>query len=148
MARKSELAVGLSAAQVFVLTALATGDGMSIGDVAEATMTDRSSAAAVVDRLVELGYVDRNHSEQDRRRAVITGTTRGRTALHKAAPPPTAILIRAVGSLSKNERRHLAAGLTALTRAMGIVHEPAGMLFEDNPRPGTQRKIPTMSKKR
>ena len=134
LARKTELAAGLSAAQVFVLRGLAEHRGMSIRDVAAATMTDRSSAAAVVDRLVELGLAAREASHADRRRAVVTCTPAGRRALRQAAPPPTVVLISAIRALSETERRALAAGLTALTRVMGIETQPAGMLFEDAPR--------------
>jgi DNA-binding MarR family transcriptional regulator len=133
LARKSELAAGLSAAQVFVLTALSRSQGMSVSEVATATLTDRSSAAAVIDRLVELGYADRQQSDEDRRRAVISATPRGRRALKQAAPPPTTTLIDAIQAMPDRDRRSLAVGLTSLVQSMGIDHEPAGMLFEDAP---------------
>ena len=142
IARRSELAAGLSAAQVFVLSALVTGDSMSINEVAAATMTDRSSVATVVDRLLALGYVARGASPDDRRRADISITGRGRQALRRSSPPPTAILIGAIQALSDVERRHLASGLTALAERMGITGEPAGMLFEDLPRRTKGRSIP------
>jgi MarR family transcriptional regulator, lower aerobic nicotinate degradation pathway regulator len=131
IARKTELAAGLSAAQVFVLATLARRPSMSVNEIAEATMTDRSSAAAVVDRLVELGYAKREQSAEDRRRAAIFLSTAGRRALRDASPPPTAVLIAAIEQLSVADRKHLARGLTALTRTMGIAQEPAGMLFEE-----------------
>jgi DNA-binding MarR family transcriptional regulator len=140
IARKSELAAGLSAAQVFVLTTLASSRSMSIGEVAEATMTDRSSVGAVIDRLVELGFAARGQAHEDRRRAEVSATPLGRRALRRAAPPPTSVLITAIRGLSDRERRSLAVGLTGLTRTMGIAERPAGMLFEDAPRPVTPRK--------
>jgi DNA-binding MarR family transcriptional regulator len=134
VARKSELAAGLSAAQVFVLTALASGERLSINDVAAATMTDRSSVAAVVERLVELGYAVRTQSPEDRRRADVSITARGRQALRRSAPPPTSVLIDAIRGMPETDRRSLAQGLGALAQRMGIAHAPAGMLFEDSPR--------------
>jgi DNA-binding MarR family transcriptional regulator len=134
VARKSELAAGLSAAQVFVLTALAANDRLSINDVAAATMTDRSSVASVVERLVELGYAEREQSADDRRRADLSITGRGRQALRRSAPPPTSLLIDAIRAMSATERRSLAQGLTALVQRLGIAHRPAGMLFEESPR--------------
>lgn len=139
VARKSELAAGLSAAQVFVLTALASGDRLSINDVAAATMTDRSSVASVVERLVELGYAEREQSPDDRRRADLSITGRGRQALRRSAPPPTSLLIDAIREMSVAERRNLAQGLTALVERMGIAHGPAGMLFEETPRASSRR---------
>jgi DNA-binding MarR family transcriptional regulator len=138
--RKSELATGLSAAQNFVLTAIAERPGISVNEVAVATLTDRSSAAAVIDRLAENGLVVRSQSPQDRRRAVLTATPLGRRALREASPPPTIVLIKAMRRLTASDRRALATGLTALTVAMGIANQPAGMLFEDVPPPTARRK--------
>src|SRR5678809_1309567 len=55
-ARKAELASGLSASQAFVLAMIAERPGASVNEIADATMTDRSSAAAVLDRLTCLLY--------------------------------------------------------------------------------------------
>jgi DNA-binding MarR family transcriptional regulator len=145
LARRSELAAGLSAAQVFVLSTLSKHQSMSVSEVAHATLTDRSSAAAVIDRLVELGYADREQSEEDRRRAVISATPRGRRALRQAAPPPTVALIEAIEAMPDRDRRRLALGLTSLVQSMGLDHEPAGMLFEDAP---PRRKISPKGRRR
>ena len=132
MARKGELSSGLSAAQTFVLSILAESPGVSVNELAEATLTDRSSVAAVVDRLVEQGYVDRIQSESDRRRAEVSITAAGRKAMRQAAsPPPTVALIDAMRAMDRDKRRSLATGLTALAHAMGIDRGPSGMLFED-----------------
>jgi DNA-binding MarR family transcriptional regulator len=132
MARKGELSTGLSPAQNFVLSVLVESPGASVNDLAEATLTDRSSVAAVIDRLVEQGYVVREQSADDRRRASVSITATGRRAMRQAAsPPPTVALIQAIRSLGRDEQRSLAAGLTALARAMGVDQDPAGMLFED-----------------
>jgi DNA-binding MarR family transcriptional regulator len=106
---------------------------MSVAEIADATMTDRSSAASVIDRLVENRFADRDQSTEDRRRAVITPTPRGRRALKQTAAPPTVVLIDAVRRLADSDRRALARGLTALTVSMSIADQPAGMLFEDAP---------------
>lgn len=134
VARKSELATGLSAAQLFVLSVAAEKPAASLNEIAAATMTDRSSVAAVVDRLVENGYAVRETSPEDRRRAAIRVTALGRRAMQRAAPPPTAVLLRSVRALSPSELRGLATGLSAVSRALGVANTPAGMLFEDAPR--------------
>lgn len=133
-ARKTEVATGLSAAQLFVLSAVGAAPGCSVNDVAETTMTDRSSVAAVVDRLVQHGYLTRDRAGDDKRRASISITPRGRRATGKAAPAPAALLIAGLRNLSLTQLIGLARGLVALTAGMGIGNEPAGMLFED-PRP-------------
>ena len=130
-ARKTELATGLSAAQLFVLSAIAEAPGCSVNQIADATMTDRSSAAAIVDRLVDQGYVTREQSGEDRRRAAIEITARGRRAKKSAAPAPTTLLIAGLTRLKAPQLQGLTDGLIALTRSMGIADEPPGMLFED-----------------
>ena len=135
MARKGELSTGLSAAQAFVLSVLVERPGASVNELAESTLTDRSSVAAVVDRLVAQGFVVREQSPNDRRRASVSITPTGRRAMRRAAsPPPTVALINAIQALDSEDRRSLAAGLTALARAMGVDRGPSGMLFEDTVR--------------
>jgi DNA-binding MarR family transcriptional regulator len=132
VARRTERATGLSAAQMFVLSAVDTAPGCSINDLAKATMTDRSSVANIVDRLTESGYVTRGASGDDRRRASVVLTARGRRAVSTAeSPAPTALLIEGLEKLSSTQLRELAHGLVALTIEMGIADQPAPMLFED-----------------
>jgi DNA-binding MarR family transcriptional regulator len=142
MARKGELSTGLSAAQSFVLSILLERPGVSVNELAEATLTDRSSVAAVVDRLVDQGYVVRIQSPSDRRRAAVSITATGRKAMRQAAsPPPTVALIDAMRAMGRDERRSLAAGLTALAHAMRIDRKPAGMVFEV-PAPRSRTRSP------
>jgi DNA-binding MarR family transcriptional regulator len=115
-----------------VLSAVDAAPGCSINDLAKATMTDRSSVATIVDRLAETGYVTREASGDDRRRASIALTPRGRRAVGTAASPaPTALLIKGLEKLAATRLRELARGLVALTTGMGIADQPAAMLFED-----------------
>jgi DNA-binding MarR family transcriptional regulator len=130
-ARKAELATGLSASQAFVLTMIAQRPGASVNEIADATMTDRSSAAAVLDRLTERGHVVRQQSERDRRRAEFTITASGRQAMRRAPTPPTVALVNGIRGLSRTKGRALADSLTALSQAMGVDNAPAGMLFDD-----------------
>ena len=85
-ARKAELASGLSASQAFVLAMIAERPGASVNEIADATMTDRSSAAAVLDRLTERGDVVRHQSEHDRRRAVTDAVQVQTMPIHEIRP--------------------------------------------------------------
>ncbi len=135
VARRTELATGLSAAQMFVLSAVDAAPGCSINDIAKTTMTDRSSVATIVDRLVETGHMTREASGDDRRRASIGLTARGRRTVSTAeSPAPTALLIQGLEKLSPTRLRELARGLVALTTGMGVADRPAAMLFEDSRR--------------
>lgn len=132
-ARDTLATAGVSAAQLFVLNALVDGEEASLSDLAQRTMTDRTSVTAVVDRLVQSGLVIKETSEEDRRRASIHITPKGRTVLRGAPRPPTALLVEALERVEPGELKSLERGLRALTRAMGIEGEPAEMMFEDVP---------------
>lgn len=130
-ARRTELTSGLSAAQTFVLGAVDSAPGCSLNDVAAMTMTDRTSVAAILERLVAGRYVTRTRADDDRRRASLTITARGQRAIRESAPPPTILLVEAIRALAPSDRAALSRGLSMLSEQMGIADEPAGMLFED-----------------
>ncbi len=136
-AQETRSAAGISAAQHFVLSALHEHDDeASVSELAERTMTDRSSVAAVVDRLVEDGLVTRGTAKDDRRRAAIALTARGRAVLRRSPEPPTARLVVALAALPPTRLRELSSGLSALVGAMGLDHARAGLLFDDAPAKG------------
>lgn len=132
-ARDTLATSGVSAAQLYVLRALADDADASLSELAARTMTDRTSVKAVVDRLVEGGLVTKKTSTEDRRRAAIRITPKGRTLLRGAPRPPTALLVDGLEQLEPAQLRRLARGLRALTRAMKIDEDRAGMLFEELP---------------
>jgi len=131
-ARKTELATGLSAAQTFVLDAVNSAPGCSLNSVAALTLTDRSSVGAIVDRLVDERYLTRTQAQEDRRRASLKITERGRRAIREASPPPTTLLVEGIRALAPADRAALARAMVLLTEKMEIAEEPARMLFEDD----------------
>ena len=138
-ARQTQVSSGVSAAQLFVLRALEDGEAASLSDLAERTMTDRTSVSAVVDRLLVGRLVTRQRSSEDRRRAAIAITKTGRAKLKRAPLPPTALLMAGLDRLPPARLRALALGLRALSEAMGLTEGPAGMLFEDGLPDDTRR---------
>ena len=146
-ARRVEQEVGLTAAQLFVLREIAAAPGLSLVALARRTMTDRTSAAAAVERLAARGLVERGRAPDDRRRTVLGVSAAGRALLARAPHAPTTDLLAGLGRLSDAELAALAAGLTRLTDAMGLHDAPAEMLFVDgadatdggDARPGSAR---------
>jgi DNA-binding MarR family transcriptional regulator len=142
-ARLTESSAGVSAAQLYVLSAVATNGGgseaSSLNDLASRTMTDRSSVAAVVDRLADRGLVRRGFARDDRRRAAVTITSAGRRALETAPKAPTQLLVAGLEALPSTRLKEAARSLAALTKAMGLDSEPAGMFFEDPPKSPASR---------
>lgn len=130
-AQQTQTQSGISAAQLFVLSSLADGAASSLTELGERTHTDRSSVADVVERLADAGLVERCRSERDRRRTEVRITPAGRSLLHAAPRPPTALLIAGLEAMEEEALGALAAGLLRLTREMGLESAPAPMLFED-----------------
>jgi MarR family transcriptional regulator, lower aerobic nicotinate degradation pathway regulator len=131
---------GLTGAQLFVLRVLAEHPGLSINELAERTMTHQSSVSVVVSRLVDRGLVARATARDDRRRLVVALTPRGRLLHRKAPAVAQELLVTAVRKLASEPRRGLAAGLQALSDALGASNERASMFFEDDDhRPETRK---------
>lgn len=126
------MTAGISAAQLFVLQQLGADAPLSMNQLAAQTFTDRSSVAAVVDRLHAEGLLDRAVDPADRRRAAVRITAKGRRVLGRAADAPTTLLISALNTLEPAQRGSLARGLEQLTAALGASDGPAPMLFADD----------------
>jgi DNA-binding MarR family transcriptional regulator len=130
-AGETQSALGISAAQLYVLRQLTGGEALSISELADRTLTDRSSVAAVVEKLVARRLVARSTSRDDRRRAEVRITTKGQRVLNAAAPAPTTLLVSALERLPASELQLLARGLSQLVTEMGLATTPPSMLFED-----------------
>jgi DNA-binding MarR family transcriptional regulator len=130
-AMATQSSVGISAAQLYVLRTLAERESASITDLAALTMTDRSSVAAVVERLVDQGLAHRSPSPDDRRRARVEITESGARLAGQAAPPPTDLLVTGLHGMTDAQVAELSRALGAFVTALGLDQTPAEMLFEE-----------------
>lgn len=130
-ARAAEARAGLSAAQLFVLSRLATEPRLSLRQLAERTSTDPSSVSVVVSRLAAAGLVTRKRSAQDERRVELAITPAGRARLRKAPAAAQGRLIAAVEALPPSRRRQLAGLLGEVVRGMGIGETAPKLFFEE-----------------
>jgi DNA-binding MarR family transcriptional regulator len=131
--RAAEQRVGLSGAQLFVLSCLARESPCSVNELSARTATDQSSVSTVVSRLVALGHVRRAQSKTDRRSVELSLTRSGRGLLESAPEAAQERLIASLSQLKKSE-------LTALSRLLGKVVEGAdasqqvpSLFFEEGP---------------
>lgn len=122
---------GVSAAQLFVLAQLARSSAASLSELAERTLTDRTSVAAVVERLEAAGLVTTRRDDEDRRKVLIRISPAGKQRLASAPPAPTAILIDAMRRMPPADVSAVCESLGRLLEKMGLSGEPASMLFED-----------------
>jgi MarR family transcriptional regulator, organic hydroperoxide resistance regulator len=125
-----EKALGLSAAQLFVLHALRDRGPCSLGELADCTETDPSSVSVVVQKLEEKRLLVKRASKEDRRRLEIRLTPAGRRLARAAPQPVQEGLIGRIYALSEAEKGQLAGLLERLALAD---LEPPPMFFEERP---------------
>jgi DNA-binding MarR family transcriptional regulator len=106
--RRSERAVGLSAAQLFILEKLADSKAVSLNELARRTATHQSSASVVVAKLVDGGLVERNRSRRDKRKHELSLTGRGRSLLRRAPGAAQKQLMAALAGMRPARVKQLA----------------------------------------
>jgi DNA-binding MarR family transcriptional regulator len=127
---ETERRLGVTGAQLFVLTQLRTTPSLSINALAERTMTHQSTVSVVVRRLVRRKLVKKVRAADDGRRVELTLTPAGATLLRKAPEVMQVRLARAIESLQPEDRAALERGLGHLANELGVRDIPAPMFFE------------------
>jgi MarR family transcriptional regulator, lower aerobic nicotinate degradation pathway regulator len=128
--RETERRLGVTGAQLFVLTQLRATPSLSINALAERTMTHQSTVSVVVRRLVRRKLVKKVRADDDARRVELTLTAAGVALLRRAPEVLQVRLVSAIGALAAADRRALARGLEYLVRELGVGHAPPAMFFE------------------
>jgi DNA-binding MarR family transcriptional regulator len=140
--RAAQSDLGISGAQLFVLTELGKTPSLSLNDLAARTRTDQSSVSVVVSRLVDAGLVTRDRDSRDARRLMLNLTRSGKAMLQRAPAVAQEQIIAVIDALPPADRKQLADSLTNLVDALGAEPGPAPMLFEEEERPRAQRTRP------
>jgi DNA-binding MarR family transcriptional regulator len=130
--RQAQAELGVSGAQLFVLTELGKKGALSLNDLASRTLTDQSSVSMVITRLVEAGLVTRDRDDRDARRLVLNLTRAGRALLQKAPPVAQERLLAVFDRLTDAERKQFADTFEEIVDSAGGDGGPAPMLFEDD----------------
>lgn len=128
--RETERRLGVTGAQLFVLTQLRTTPSLSINALAERTMTHQSTVSVVVRRLVRRKLVKKVRASDDGRRVELTLTPAGAILLRKAPEVMQVRLARAIESLQPEDRAALERGLGHLANELGVRDTPTPMFFE------------------
>ena len=137
--RAAEAAVGLSAAQLFVLQTLASQPAASLAEVADRTLTDQSSVSTVVAKLVQRRLVARTSAKGDRRRIELRLTAAGERMLRTAPRVPQSRIAEVVAAMPPARRAQLVRVLDGLATAIGASTTQPRMLFEDE-QPAVRRR--------
>ena len=143
--RATEGAVGIGAAQLFVLHRLAGAPALSLNELAARTFTHQSSVSVVVSRLVERGLLTRTRGGADGRRISISATSAGRALLARAPAAAQERLLGGLALMGGRARRDLAGLLGRLVDLMALPDRSPPMFFEAAPRTsraGKKRRAP------
>jgi len=108
---------GLNARQYAVLRAVSEGEGLSQKAIVEATGIDRSTLAAMVQRLVRRGLLQRRRTKHDARAYAVRLTPAGRDLLSKVAPQAQDADAQLLGTVHGARRGHLRSALVELIAA-------------------------------
>jgi MarR family transcriptional regulator, lower aerobic nicotinate degradation pathway regulator len=100
--------------QYLILLILAAADGISQQELCTAAGVDSGNMVELLDGLEELLFVQRARDPHDRRRYLVTITTRGRSALHELRASVEEYNGRFLAPLTGQERDQLATILAKL----------------------------------
>jgi DNA-binding MarR family transcriptional regulator len=106
--------IDLTLAQIKALFALWQEPPMTIGALGERLRVGVPTASHLVERLVQLGMVDRREDESDRRRAYVSPTEEGVALVDRLRAARSEQLTRWMDRLGDDELQALAKGLSAL----------------------------------
>jgi DNA-binding MarR family transcriptional regulator len=145
--RQAQAELGVSSAQLFVLTELGRTPSLSLNDLAARTLTDQSSVSVVVTRLVEAGLVTRDRDARDARRLVLNLTRSGRALLQHAPPVAQERLLAVFDRLSDEERKRFADTFEEIIDRAGADDGPAPMFFEEDAAARRQHQLKAVPEK-
>jgi MarR family transcriptional regulator, lower aerobic nicotinate degradation pathway regulator len=108
-ARAAEERVGISGAQLYVLTQLAAADEpLGVNDLAARTLTHQSSVSVVVSKLERRGLVRRARSSRDGRQVELSPTPAAAALLRRAPQAAQEQLVAALAKMPPRRRTALA----------------------------------------
>lgn len=135
---EAERRVGISGAQLFVLQRLAARP-LTVGELAQATLTHQSSVSVVVKRLEERRLVARSPNPGDARSSRIALTSKGQAIVRKSPPLAQDRLMAAVDALGPRRRKLFAALLEEVLSGAAADGTTPTMFFEESPAGGRTR---------
>lgn len=108
----------VSLVQLRALSAVEELGPCTLGALADALLISISTASRLVDRISELGLLDRRQSPTNRRELVLKVTPRGRRLLRKHEAARRAVFTEALVDVPVDDARALLRGLRAVQRQL------------------------------
>jgi DNA-binding MarR family transcriptional regulator len=113
------LAVDITMQQAKALHVIAAEPGIGVTALAGRLGVGTSTTSGSVDRLAEMGLIERRHDDQDRRHLLLSLTDEGRDVVDRFRDMGVAILRECLPQLRSAELAGLQTGLDGLLRVMG-----------------------------
>ncbi len=134
-----EKTTGVSGTQLWALIAIDQQPGIKVGSLARELAVHQSTASNLLDRLAELGHIERLREDSDQRVVSIYLTAKGREAVKAAPKPAMGLLQNALLSLPQNRVAGLHAHLEELIRTIGVKRRgdeavPLSIILNDDER--------------
>ncbi|ETI65666.1 MarR family transcriptional regulator [Sphingobium sp. C100] len=128
--RQLAAATGLTPSQLLVLREIDARDAATPGAIAQALQFSQATITTIVDRLVALGYVQRQRSEKDKRQFHLRILADGVSALDDAPDPLQTIFTDRFGQLQTWEQALILASVERLATLMGAQNIDAAPLLD------------------
>lgn len=122
---------GMSVAQQFALRVIAHRPGLTMGQLAAATLTTPSAVSEVVSRLVARGAVRREPDAADHRRVLLHLTQEGRTLCDRVDQTLPERLVAALAAMEPAARVSLADAMELWVARAGLGDVAPSMFGED-----------------
>ena len=113
------LAVDITMQQAKALHVIAADPGIGVTALATRLGVGLSTTSGSIDRLAEMGLIDRRHDDHDRRHVVLTLTDDGRAVVDRFREVGVSIFREQLQYLRPAELAGLQTGLDGLLRVMG-----------------------------
>ena len=112
--------LGISVAQLFALRVVGGHSGISMGELAERTLTSPSAVSEVVSRLVAHGFVEREHDSTDHRRVLLHLTPEARALYKRLDTTLPERLVAALARMDADQRIALADAMEGWVTESGL----------------------------
>ncbi|MBE3118444.1 MAG: MarR family transcriptional regulator [Candidatus Atribacteria bacterium] len=111
-------ATGLSFSQINILMRLFHGGCAGVSEIGDQLGVTNAAASQAVDRLVQLGLIERTEDPEDRRAKRLALTQKGRTLIEKGVEVRSQWIEGLTDALTPEQQNMIISALTLLTEAV------------------------------
>jgi len=110
-------ATGLSFSQINILMRLVHGESAGVSEIGEQLGVTNAAASQAVERLVQLGLIERTEDPEDRRAKQLTLTQKGRALIEEGVEVRSKWIEGLTDALTPEQQNMIISALTLLTEA-------------------------------